>query len=137
MANFRNIFSKEFSEPCADTNKYPPSKVTTLGYADLSSRIKGMLEHGRLVAQSLTEEGEYDEDVSETDMYNSDIKVDDLNDISLDKIDVMEKADEISSRILETRKNLDNALSELENKKSSEMEKSSSSSMSTAESGTE
>lgn len=105
---------------------FPPSRVSRIGAVDLGKRIKSMLEHGKLVAENLTEQGEYDEEtplkidgsVDYSALHNSNAEVDDLNDISLDKIDMLEKRDNILSRIKQSEENVDNALSDL--KKSSE-----------------
>lgn len=108
-------------------HSFPPSHVSKLGYADLGQRIRGMLEHGKLVAENLTEQGEYDEEtplkidgtVDYSKLHNSTAEVDELNDISLDKIDMLEKRDKIISRVEESKENIKNAISDIE-KKSSE-----------------
>lgn len=114
-------------------HSFPPSHVSKIGYADLGQRIRGMLEHGKLVAENMTEQGEYDEEtplkidgtVDYSKLHDSDVQVDELNDISLDKIDMLEKRDNIISRIKQTEENVNNALSDIE-KKSSEKTKSTS-----------
>lgn len=108
-------------------HSFPPSHVSKIGYADLGTRIRGMLEHGRLVAENMTEQGEYDEEtplkidgtVDYSKLHNSDVEVDELNDISLDKIDMLEKRDNIIARVKESEENVNKALSDIE-KKSSE-----------------
>lgn len=102
---------------------FPPSRVTKLGYVDLGKRIKSMLDHGKLIAENLVQEGEYDTEITSAnpnDMFKGDPDVNPLNDISLEKVDLMEMADNISSRVEDSRKNVEKAISEAQ-QKSSEM----------------
>lgn len=71
----------------------PPSKVQTLGAVDLGKRIQAMLDHGKLIAENLAQEGEYDEDEKAWKDYSSSDEPEfDPTNEPLDKLDALDLA---------------------------------------------
>lgn len=92
--------------------------VTMLGYADIGSRIQEMLRNGNLDANNLLNSDDYQQTYDENGRPNiseDDLSFDETSDIGFDKIDALEKKDEIVSRIKESSGNLNKLSQEQKN----------------------